>query len=434
MRQGDGGNEVVPMPKRAGRKRAAGSTGAAGSTAWKFSPVEDAVADIAAGKVIIVVDDEDRENEGDLTCAAEKITPDIVNFMARHGRGLICMPMAEERLRELDVPLMVEKNTTPYGTAFCVAVDAKEGVTTGISAADRARTILACADPRTRPSDLARPGHVFPLMAARGGVLKRAGQTEAAVDLCRLAGLRPAGVICEVMKEDGSMARVPELMEFAREHGLKVLSIASLIQYRLQKERLVRRIAQTNLPTVCGGFELIAFRSDIEEKTHLALVLGEPKLDEPVLVRVHSECLTGDVFGSLRCDCGKQLAKAMELIAAEGKGVVIYLRQEGRGIGLENKLRAYELQDQGKDTVEANESLGFKADHRDYGIGAQMLCDLGVNRIRIMTNNPKKFIGLKGFGLDIVERIPLEIAPTDHLTQRYLKAKKDKLGHLLSSV
>ncbi|HXI03371.1 MAG TPA: bifunctional 3,4-dihydroxy-2-butanone-4-phosphate synthase/GTP cyclohydrolase II [Candidatus Saccharimonadales bacterium] len=404
------------------------------SPANGFSTVEEAVADIAAGKIVIVVDDEDRENEGDLTCAAEKATPEIVNFMARHGRGLICVPMTGERLEDLGIPLMVEKNTTPYGTAFCVSIDARKDVTTGISAGDRARTIQAVVDPATRPSDLARPGHVFPLKAAPGGVLKRAGQTEAAVDLCRLAGLKPTGVICEVMNEDGTMSRVPQLLEFAKLHGLRVLSIATLIRYRLEKERLIRRIAETALPTLYGGFRLHAYRSELEGKTHLALVLGEPKPGEPCLVRVHSECLTGDVFGSLRCDCGKQLARAMEIIGAEGKGVVVYLRQEGRGIGLENKLLAYQLQDAGKDTVEANESLGFKADHRDYGIGAQILCDLGVDRIRLMTNNPKKFIGLRGFGLDIVERVPLEIAPGNHLTQRYLKVKKEKLGHILHSV
>jgi len=407
---------------------------ARGARRPRLATVEEAVADMAAGRMIIVVDDEERENEGDLTMAAEKVTAEHINFMARHGRGLICLPMTDERLEELEIPLMVEKNTTPYGTAFCVSIDAIKGITTGISAADRARTIQVCMDPHSRPGDLARPGHIFPLMAARGGVLKRAGQTEASVDLCRLAGLKPAGVICEIMREDGTMARVPELMEFARHHKIKVLTIASLIRYRLQKERLVRRIAQTNLPTVHAGFRLIAYRSDLEDKTHLALVLGEPKPEEPTLVRVHSECLTGDVFGSVRCDCGKQLAKAMELIAAEGRGVVIYLRQEGRGIGLDNKLRAYELQDQGKDTVEANESLGFKADHRDYGIGAQMLCDLGVNRIRLMTNNPKKFIGLRGFGIEVVERVPLEIPSTAHITEKYLKAKKEKLGHILSSV
>ncbi len=418
---------VVPM--KGSRKRVRREPDGAG-----FASVEEAVADIAAGKMVIVVDDEDRENEGDLTCAAEKVTPEIVNFMAQHGRGLICLPTTEERLTELGIPLMVTQNTTPYGTAFCVSIDAREGTTTGISAADRARTILAVTEERTRPGDLARPGHIFPLMAARGGVLKRAGQTEAAVDLCRLAGLKPAGVICEVMNQDGSMARVPDLRAVAECHGLKILSIASLIRYRLQKERLVRRVAQTVLPTQAAGYRLIAYRSDLEDKTHLALVLGEPKPGEPTLVRVHSECLTGDVFGSLRCDCGRQLAKAMDRIASEGAGVIVYLRQEGRGIGLENKLRAYELQDAGEDTVEANESLGFKADHRDYGIGAQILCDLGVSRIRLMTNNPKKFVALSGFGIDIVERVPLEIAPSNNVTQRYLLAKKEKLGHILRSV
>jgi 3,4-dihydroxy 2-butanone 4-phosphate synthase/GTP cyclohydrolase II len=400
----------------------------------RFASVEEAVKDLADGKLIIVVDDEDRENEGDLTCAAEKVTPEIINFMARFGRGLICVPMTGDRLTELDLPPMVEKNTTPYGTAFSVSVDAARDISTGISAADRARTIEALIDPSSGPSDLARPGHIFPLMAAPGGVLKRAGQTEAAVDLCRMAGLQPAGVICEVMNEDGTMARVPDLLKVARKHGLPVLSIASLIKYRLQKERLVRRIAQTELPTAHGNFKLTAYRSDIEDKTHLAMVLGDPGPGKPTMVRVHSECLTGDVFGSLRCDCGKQLDRAMELIGAEGEGVIVYLRQEGRGIGLENKLRAYELQDAGKDTVEANESLGFKADHRDYGIGAQIVCDLGVNRIRLMTNNPKKFIGLSGFGIDIVGRVPLEITPVDQRTQRYLKAKKEKLGHILHSV
>jgi 3,4-dihydroxy 2-butanone 4-phosphate synthase/GTP cyclohydrolase II len=406
--------------------------GAAGEEG--FATVEEAVAEIAAGRMVIVVDDEDRENEGDLTCAAEKITPEIVNFMAIHGRGLICVPLTGERLEELGLPLMVDKNTTPYGTAFCVSIDALKGVTTGISAADRARTILATVDPATSPSDLARPGHIFPLKAAPGGVLKRAGQTEAAVDLCRMAGLKPAGVICEVMNEDGTMARVPRLREVGKQHGLKLVSIASLIRYRLDKERLVRKIAETTLPTLYGAFTLRAYRSDLEQKTHLALVLGEPRPGEPCLVRVHSECLTGDVFGSLRCDCGKQLARAMEIIGAEGRGVVVYLRQEGRGIGLENKLLAYQLQDQGEDTVEANESLGFKPDHRDYGIGAQILKDLGVTSIRLMTNNPKKFIGLRGFGMDIAERVPLEIEPKDHVTQRYLKVKKEKLGHILHSV
>jgi 3,4-dihydroxy 2-butanone 4-phosphate synthase/GTP cyclohydrolase II len=363
--------------------------------------------------------------------AAEKVTADHVNFMARHGRGLICLPMMEQRLRELDIPLMVEKNTTPYGTAFCVSIEARQGVSTGISAADRARTIRVAVDPSTKPSDLTRPGHVFPLMAAAGGVLKRPGQTEASVDLARLAGLSPAGVICEVMNEDGSMARVPQLDAFCRRHGLKMISVAALIRYRMRTERLIRRVAAPMLPTAYGSFRLVAYRSDLEDKTHLALVLGDVRMDDPTLVRLHSECLTGDVFGSLRCDCGLQLDKAMELIAREGKGIVIYLRQEGRGIGLDNKLRAYELQDQGKDTVEANESLGFKPDQRDYGLGAQMLCDLGVNQIRLMTNNPEKFIGLRGFGIEIVDRVPLEV-PSSGITLEYLRVKKEKLGHFLS--
>ncbi|HET6373714.1 MAG TPA: bifunctional 3,4-dihydroxy-2-butanone-4-phosphate synthase/GTP cyclohydrolase II, partial [Candidatus Polarisedimenticolia bacterium] len=359
--------------------------------------------------MVIIVDDEDRENEGDLAIAAEAVTPETINFMARHGRGLICLALTGERLERLEIPLMVEENTAPYRTAFCVSIEARHGVTTGISAADRAQTVKVAIDPATRPSDLTRPGHVFPLRAAPGGVLKRAGQTEAVVDLARLAGLTPAGVICEVMNEDGTMARIPQLARFAARHTLKIITVADLIGYRMRTERLVRRVAAPVLPTSYGAFRLVAYRSDLEDKTHLALVLGEVKMDEPTLVRVHSECLTGDVFGSLRCDCGLQLDKAMELISREGKGVIIYLRQEGRGIGLENKLRAYELQDEGKDTVEANESLGFKPDHRDYGIGAQMLCDLGVNQIRLMTNNPKKFIGLRGFGIEVVDRVPLEV-------------------------
>ncbi|HKY32308.1 MAG TPA: bifunctional 3,4-dihydroxy-2-butanone-4-phosphate synthase/GTP cyclohydrolase II [Candidatus Polarisedimenticolia bacterium] len=393
--------------------------------------MEEAIEEIREGRMIVIVDDEDRENEGDLAVAAEKITTQHVNFMARHGRGLICLPMSEERLRQLDVPLMVEKNTSPYGTAFCVSIEARHGVSTGISAADRARTIKVAVDPATRPSDLARPGHVFPLMAVRGGVLKRPGQTEAIVDLARLAGLQPAGVICEVMNEDGTMARVPELSAFSRKHGLKMISVAALIRYRMRTERLIRRVAAPMLPTGYGAFRLVAYRSDLEDKTHLALVLGEIGMDDPTLVRLHSECLTGDVFGSLRCDCGLQLDKAMELISREGKGIIVYLRQEGRGIGLENKLRAYELQDQGKDTVEANESLGFKPDQRDYGIGAQILSDLGVNQIRLMTNNPDKFIGLRGFGIEIVDRVPLEV-PSSGPALEYLRVKKEKLGHFLS--
>jgi 3,4-dihydroxy 2-butanone 4-phosphate synthase/GTP cyclohydrolase II len=405
--------------------------GSRGSKRPVFATVEEAIEDFRDGRMVVIVDDEERENEGDLAVAAEKITPEHINFMARHGRGLICLPMTEDRLRQLDVPLMVEKNTTPYGTAFCVSIEARHGVSTGISAADRARTIRVAVDPATRPADLTRPGHIFPLMAAAGGVLKRPGQTEASVDLARLAGLAPAGVICEVMNEDGTMARVPQLDAFCRRHGIRMISVAALIRHRMRTERLIRRVASPMLPTAYGTFRILAYRSDLEDKVHLALVLGDVRMDDPTLVRLHSECLTGDVFGSLRCDCGLQLDKAMELIAREGKGIIVYLRQEGRGIGLDNKLRAYELQDQGKDTVEANESLGFKADQRDYGIGAQMLCDLGVNQIRLMTNNPDKFVGLRGFGIEIVDRVPLEV-PSSGITLEYLRVKKEKLGHFLS--
>jgi 3,4-dihydroxy 2-butanone 4-phosphate synthase/GTP cyclohydrolase II len=402
-------------------------------TKTPFSRIEDAIDAIRAGRIVIVIDDEDRENEGDLTVAAERITPEHINFMARYGRGLICMPMTGERLDELEVPLMVDKNTAAYGTAFCVPIEAKEGTTTGISAGDRAATVRAAIDPRTTPSDLARPGHMFPLRARQGGVLVRAGQTEAAVDLARIAGLYPAGVICEIMNDDGTMARVPELTRFARRHKLPLITIADLIKYRMRTERLVRRVATAELPTGHGAFRLYAYESLLDKETHLALVRGDIGDGSSVMVRVHSRCLTGDVFHSMRCDCGAQLDAAMTRIAAEGRGILLYLNQEGRGIGLANKIRAYELQDQGLDTVEANERLGFKADQRDYGIGAQILGDLGVRTMRLLTNNPRKFVGLEGYGLAVIESLPLEI-PVSDTTRRYLKTKKEKLGHKLSLV
>ncbi|MFB3852527.1 MAG: bifunctional 3,4-dihydroxy-2-butanone-4-phosphate synthase/GTP cyclohydrolase II [Vicinamibacterales bacterium] len=398
-----------------------------------FDSVEDAIESIRNGGMVIVVDDENRENEGDLTLAASHVTPEAINFMARYGRGLICLSMTPERLDELEIPLMVPRNTARFDTAFCVSIEAKAHTSTGISAADRARTVLAAIDPETRPSDLARPGHMFPLRARAGGVLVRAGQTEAAVDLSRIAGLYPAGVICEIMNEDGTMARVPQLARFARRHRLRMITIADLIKYRLRTERLVRRIASAALPTEFGPFRVHAYESVIDGETHIAMVCGEIGRGEGVLVRVHSRCLTGDVLHSTRCDCGAQLASAMKLIAEAGRGVLLYLNQEGRGIGLANKIRAYELQDQGLDTVEANERLGFKADQRDYGLGAQILTDLGVKSMRLLTNNPRKFVGLEGYGLSVVEQVPLEI-PANDSSRRYLQAKKEKLGHKLTSV
>jgi len=402
-------------------------------TVSPFAPIEQAVEAIRAGRIVIVVDDEDRENEGDLTIAAEKVTPDAINFMARYGRGLICMPMTPERLKELELPLMVSQNTARFDTAFCVSIEAKHRTSTGISASDRAETVLAAVDPKTQPTDLARPGHMFPLRARPGGVLVRAGQTEAGVDLARIAGLTPAAVICEIMNDDGSMARVPELAKFAKRHGLLMITIADLIQHRMRHEQLVERVAIAQLPTEYGEFKVHAYEGAVDRKTHVVLVRGEIDDGMDVMVRVHSRCLTGDVFHSARCDCGAQLEAAMERIAAEERGVLLYLNQEGRGIGLANKIRAYELQDQGLDTVEANERLGFKADQRDYGIGVQILRDLGVRTMRLLSNNPRKLVGLEGYGLAVSEWLPLEV-PVSEFTRRYLKTKKDKLGHKLSSV
>lgn len=396
--------------------------------------VEEALEAIRAGRLIIIVDDEDRENEGDLMVAAEKVTPEIINFMTKYGRGLICLSLTSQRVEELRLPPMVRENTARFGTAFTVSIDAREGITTGISAYDRARTILTAIHPATRPEDLARPGHIFPLEAREGGVLARAGQTEASVDLARLAGLYPAGVICEIMKEDGSMARMPDLEKFSREHGIPILTIADLISYRMRTETLVRKISEADLPTRYGHFRIAVFEDIIHGEHHVALINGEISSDRPTLVRAHSQCLTGDAFASLRCDCGQQLHTAMQMIEREGAGVILYmLNHEGRGIGLANKIKAYGLQDEGCDTVEANCRLGFKPDQRDYGIGAQILAALGIKKIRLITNNPRKFRGLSGYGLEIVERVPIQIPPTEENLE-YLKAKKEKLGHLLDII
>lgn len=392
--------------------------------------IEEAIEDIRRGRFVIIVDDENRENEGDLAIAAEKVTPDTINFMASEGRGLVCMPITGERLDDLAIPLMVQDNTSKNCTAFTVSIEAKRGVTTGISAADRAKTVQTVLDPASRPSDIARPGHIFPIRAREGGVLARAGHTEAIVDLSRLAGLYPAGVICEIMNADGTMARLPELEKTAERYGLKIIAIRDLIAYRSRHECLVKRVAEARLPTRYGDFRAVAYRSAVDSNEHVALVKGEVADGDPVLVRVHSECLTGDVFGSSRCDCGEQITAAMERIAEEGRGVLLYMRQEGRGIGFHNKLKAYELQDQGLDTVEANLALGFPPDLRDYGVGAQILVDLGVREIRLMTNNPRKVIGLESYGLDIVETVPLVIACNPH-NEFYLKTKQQKLGHQL---
>ena len=393
--------------------------------------IEEVLEDLKEGKMIILVDDEDRENEGDLTIAAEHVTPEAINFMAKFGRGLICLSLAPEIVERLGLPLMVYDNRSPYKTAFTVSIEARSGVTTGISAADRAHTILTAIADDARPSDLVQPGHIFPLRARRGGVLFRTGQTEGSVDLARLAGLKPAGVICEIMNDDGSMARMPDLEIFAQRHGLRIASIADTIAYRMRKESFVHRAAEINLPTAFGDFKAVAFVNDIDDYEHLALVKGEISPDKEVPVRVHSQCLTGDVFGSYRCDCGPQLATAMEIVQKEGIGVILYLQQEGRGIGLANKLKAYALQEQGRDTVEANEELGFDADLRDYGVGAQILAALNVRKMKIMTNNPKKIKGLEGYGLEVTGRIPIETEPRPE-NLKYLMTKCQKLGHLLN--
>jgi len=395
-----------------------------------LSSIPEAIQDIKDGKFVIIVDNEDRENEGDLAIAAEKVTPDAINFMAKHARGLICMPITGQRLDELGIPLMVDRNTSRFTTAFTVSVEAKHKISTGISAADRAQTVKTIVDPNTRPSDLVYPGHMFPLRARDGGVLVRAGHTEAIIDLARLAGLYPAGVICEILNDDGSMARLPQLTAMAEKYGIKIISVTELIAYRSRHEKLVHRVAEAKLPTNYGEFVAIAYKSDVDPSEHIALVMGDVTSPEPVLVRVHSECLTGDVFGSLRCDCGEQVALAMKAIAKECRGVLLYMRQEGRGIGFHNKIRAYALQDNGLDTVEANISLGFAPDLRDYGVGAQILTDLGIREIRLLTNNPKKVISLEGHGLKVVQTVPIIVPPNPH-NRRYLETKQKKMGHIL---
>lgn len=396
----------------------------------KFDTIEDAIEQFRQGKILIVVDDEDRENEGDFVLAAEKTTPEAINFFVREGRGVVCAPITAERAKELNLDLMVDANTSLHETPFTVSIDYLHGTSTGVSVSDRSITVRALIDPKAQANDFARPGHIFPLRAMEGGVLRRAGHTEAAIDICRLAGLNPAAVLCEILAEDGTMARVPQLLKIAEKFNLKIITVRALIEYRMRREKLVQRIVSTKLPSQYGEFKLYLYRTQTDSKDHIALVKGDISPEKPTLVRVHSECLTGDVFGSLRCDCNAQLVASMKRIEAEGHGVVLYMRQEGRGIGLLNKLKAYNLQDEGFDTVEANEELGFRADLRDYGIGAQILHDLGVGKMRLLTNNPKKIIGLTGYGLEVVERVPLEIRPNQH-NERYLTTKRDKLGHLI---